>query len=156
MRHEKPELSPKNPYHLSRHRYYELKHFCFQYKEWKKALVLLDGWQSHGDEVGGIVKGNMPSDPTERYAMLRAYCSQHIELINDCLTELEPAIAPYILKGVTEGLSRTINSGHAGAPAAPRCTTSSIINSSGFSAKNVGDAKNTGSFMDESSRKLIM
>ena len=59
MRHEKPELSPKNPYHLSRHRYYELKHFCFQYKEWKKALVLLDGWQSHGDEVGGIVKGNM-------------------------------------------------------------------------------------------------
>lgn len=59
MRHEKPELSPKNPYHLSRHRYYELKHFCFQYKEWKKALALLDGWQSYGDEVGGIVKGNI-------------------------------------------------------------------------------------------------
>ena len=105
MRHEKPELSPKNPYHLSRHRYYELKHFCFQYKEWKKALALLDGWQSHGDEVGGIIKGNMPSDPTERCAMLRAYYSQHIELINDCLAMLEPAIAPYILKGVTEGLS---------------------------------------------------
>ena len=105
MRHEKPELSPKNPYHLSRHRYYELKHFCFQYKEWKKALALLDGWQSYGDEVGGIVKGNMPSDPTERYAILRTYYSQHIELINDCLAMLEPAIAPYILKGVTEGLS---------------------------------------------------
>lgn len=104
MRHEKPELSPKNPYHLSRHRYYELKHFCFQYKEWKKALALLDGWQSHGDEVGGIIKGNMPSDPTERYAILRAYYSQHIKLINDCLAMLEPAIAPYILKGVTEGI----------------------------------------------------
>ena len=37
--------------------------------------------------------------------MLRAYYSQHIELINNCLAELEPAIAPYILKGVTEGLS---------------------------------------------------
>ena len=59
----------------------------------------------YGDEVGGIVKGNMPSDPTERYAILRAYYSQHIKLINDCLAMLEPAIAPYILKGVTEGLS---------------------------------------------------
>ncbi|RGF78683.1 hypothetical protein DXA70_06650 [Faecalibacterium sp. OF04-11AC] len=147
MRHEKPELSPKNPYHLSRHRYYELKHFCFQYKEWKKALALLDGWQSHGDEVGGIIKGNMPSDPTEHYAMLRAYYSQHIELINDCLAMLEPAIAPYILKGVTEGLSYNQLRAR-GCPAAPRCTTSSIINSSGFSAKNVGDAKNTGSFME--------
>lgn len=78
MRHEKPELSKKNPYHLSRHRYYELKHFCFQYEEWKKALTLLDGWQAHGDEVGGIVKGNMPSDPTERCAILRAYYSQRI------------------------------------------------------------------------------
>lgn len=105
MRHEKPELSRKNPCHLSRHRYYELKHFCFQYEEWKKALSLLDGWQSHGDEAGGIVKGNLPSDTTERCALLRAYYSQRIGLINDCLTELEPAVAPYILKGVTEGLS---------------------------------------------------
>lgn len=31
MRHEKPELSLKNPYYLPRHRYYELKHFCLQY-----------------------------------------------------------------------------------------------------------------------------
>ena len=105
MRHEKPELSMKNQYHLSRHRYYELKHFCLQYEEWKKSLTLLDGWQAHGDEVGGIVKGNVPSNPTERIAILRTYYSQRMQLINDCLTELEPAIAPYILKGVTEGLS---------------------------------------------------
>lgn len=105
MRHEKPELSMKNPYHLSKHRYYELKHFCLQYEEWKKSLTLLDGWQAHGDEVGGIVKGNVPSSPTERIAILRAYYSQRMQLINDCLAMLEPAIAPYILKGVTEGLS---------------------------------------------------
>lgn len=43
MRHEKPELSKKNPYHLSRHRYYELKHFCFQYPEWKKNIALTSG-----------------------------------------------------------------------------------------------------------------
>lgn len=105
MRHEKPEISRKNPYYLPKHRYYELKHFCLQYADWKKALAMLDGWQSHGDEIGRIVKGNAPSDPTERCALLRAYYAQRIELINNCITRLEPSIAPYILKGVTEGLS---------------------------------------------------
>lgn len=105
MRHEKPELSKKNPYYIPRHRYYELKHFCFQYKDWKRALAMLDVWQSYGDEMGGIVKGNTPSDPTERCAVLRAYYSKRIQLVHDCLAELEPAVAPYILKGVTEGLS---------------------------------------------------
>ena len=63
MRHEKPELSEKNPYHLSRHRYYELKHFCFQYPEWKKNIALASGWEAHGDDIGGIVRGNIPSNP---------------------------------------------------------------------------------------------
>lgn len=56
MRHEKPELSEKNPYHLSRHRYYELKHFCFQYPEWKKNIALASGWEAHGDDIGGIAR----------------------------------------------------------------------------------------------------
>lgn len=73
MRHEKPELSEKNPYHLSRHRYYELKHFCFQYPEWKKNIALASGWEAHGDDIGGIVRGNIPSNPTERCALVRAY-----------------------------------------------------------------------------------
>lgn len=30
------ELSRKNRYWISKHRYYELKHFCLQYPEWKK------------------------------------------------------------------------------------------------------------------------
>lgn len=59
MRHEKPELSEKNLYHLSRHRYYELKHFCFQYPEWKKNIALASGWEAHGDDIGGIVRGNI-------------------------------------------------------------------------------------------------
>ena len=105
MGHEKPELSRKNPYHITKHRYYELKHFCLQYEDWKKALAMLDGWRAHGDEIGGIIKGNIPSNPTEQCAMLRAYYSQRIKLIDDCLALLEPAIVPYLLKGVTEGLS---------------------------------------------------
>lgn len=31
------ELSERNPYYISKHRYYELKHFCLQYPEWEEA-----------------------------------------------------------------------------------------------------------------------
>ena len=53
----------------------------------------------------GIVKSNVPSDPTAREGMLRAYYSQHIELIDRCIAKIEPALQTYIRKGVTEGLS---------------------------------------------------
>lgn len=37
MSRERAELSKKNPYHIPRYRYYELKYFCRQYDDWKKA-----------------------------------------------------------------------------------------------------------------------
>lgn len=55
--------------------------------------------------MGGIVKSNVPSDPTAREGTLRAYYSQHIELIDRCIAKIEPALQTYIRKGVTEGLS---------------------------------------------------
>lgn len=30
----RPEITSSSQYHISRHRYYELKHFCLQYNEW--------------------------------------------------------------------------------------------------------------------------
>lgn len=90
MKHEKPELSRKNPYCLPKYRYLELKNFCFQYNDWKRALARLDGWRAQEGDMGGIVKSNVPSDPTAREGTLRAYYSQHIELIDRCiLNELE-------------------------------------------------------------------
>ena len=44
MKHEKPELSRKNPYFLPKYRYLELKNFCFQYNDWKRALARRYGW----------------------------------------------------------------------------------------------------------------
>ena len=44
--------------------------------------------------------------------------------------------------------------GQMGAPAVGNCTTNITVIFSGFSAKNADDAKNSGSFMDESSRKF--
>lgn len=86
MKHEKPELSRKNPYCLPKYRYLELKNFCFQYNDWKRALARLNGWRAQEGDMGGIVKSNVPSDPTAREGMLRAYYSQHIELIDRCMS----------------------------------------------------------------------
>lgn len=41
MSNLKPELSTKSKYYISKHRYYELKHFCLQYNEWKDELKKL-------------------------------------------------------------------------------------------------------------------
>lgn len=107
MENERPELSAKNPSHIQRQRYYELKHFCLQYNDWKKALRCLNGWSTGAIDISGVVRGE-PSDPTAKAALARAYYSSHIDLIDRCIEKLDPALAPYILKGVTEGLGYDI------------------------------------------------
>lgn len=57
MSRERAELSKKNPYHIPRYRYYELKYFCRQYNDWKKALTLIDGWQTSPNDISGISDG---------------------------------------------------------------------------------------------------
>lgn len=41
MSYVKSELSQNNKYWIPRHRYFELKHFCLQYPEWKKEYIEL-------------------------------------------------------------------------------------------------------------------
>ena len=104
MKGERAELSRKNPCHIPRYRYYELKYFCRQYPEWKKALVLLDGWNTEPRDIPGILKGRPPESQTERFALARVYYSRQIDIVDRCIAELEPTLAPYILKGVTDGI----------------------------------------------------
>lgn len=145
MRGERAELSKKNPYYISKHRYYELKHFCRQYDEWKRALVRIDGWKAFPESTGAIVNAT-PSNPTEQMAMARAFYSSRVYLLEHCLGELEPAIAPYILRGVTEGHSYEALR-IKGCHAARILTTTTIANFSGFSAGSGHDAKNSAAFM---------
>lgn len=79
MSRERAELSKKNPYHIPRYRYYELKYFCRQYDDWKKALTLIDGWQTSPNDISGIIKGCPPESPTERIALSRVFYSSCIE-----------------------------------------------------------------------------
>ena len=102
----KPELSNRSPYWIDRHRYYELKHFCLQYPIWKKLCWMADNHHYNktvNDELGTRVETNGENDPTANVAMIKAYYSDRIHMIEQTAKDADPYISDYILKGVTEG-----------------------------------------------------
>ena len=99
----RPELSMKNNYWIEKHRYYELKHFCLQYPIWKKACAALDGLTMH--ETGIRYSSGDASDPTHKAAEAREWYLDRMALIENAANDTDSTMAPYILKGVTQGCS---------------------------------------------------
>ena len=100
------ELSEKNKYWISRHRYYELKHFCLQYPLWKKAYTALDELTIHSPMLEELrATSNIPSDPTAKWGMARAYYSERMDMVKRVAMATDEDLYIYILKAVTEELS---------------------------------------------------
>jgi hypothetical protein len=99
------EISEKNKYYIDKHRYYELKHFCLQYNEWKKAYTSCCETIIFASRYEQLPSSSRISDLTAKYATLRAQYAQKIELIEKTAKEADDYLYPYILKAVTEGLS---------------------------------------------------
>ena len=98
----RPEISKKNQYYISKHRYYELKHFCLQYPEFKRiyndlcakipgGIILTEGMEN-------AARG------TESLYVRQRYLDK-IELIEECARLTDEVIGAYILKAVTENYS---------------------------------------------------
>lgn len=100
------KLSENNPYYIDKHRYYELKHFCLQYPDWKKTYSLFDGYEPVQNGLG-IVTSNI-NDTTAKYGIAREYYSRRIEMVERTTRNTDKVLAPYILQGVTEGYSYDI------------------------------------------------
>ena len=99
----KPELGKKNPYWIGKHRYLELKHFCLQYPEWKKAYVSLEfkmGVSCDGSNERG--RDKTPGDPTGKIAMLRAELSRNMEMVERTALATDDVLGQYLFKAVTE------------------------------------------------------
>lgn len=77
------ELSKNNKYWISKHRYYELKHFCLQYPEWQKEYS------------------------TTKRELTKNHCLELITLIEETAREADQYLYDYIIKGVAEGRSYT-------------------------------------------------
>lgn len=103
----RPEISEKNKYYIDKHRYYELKHFCLQYKQWKKAYATCNESIIFASNLEKTSSSNIPSDLTAKYAMRRAQYGNKIKLIERLVKETDEYLYPYILKAVTENLSYT-------------------------------------------------
>ena len=78
----KPELSGKSKYHLPRHRYYELRHFCLQYGDWVRQLKMLSSPQTP-EFIESVQRATEVSNPTERIAVMRAAISENVRMVEE-------------------------------------------------------------------------
>lgn len=101
------EISEKNKYYIDKHRYYELKHFCLQYNEWKKAYSSCCESIIFTSKFDRLIPGGAPGDLTAKYAIKKVQLGDKIKLIEGLAKEADDFLYPYILKAVTEGLSYT-------------------------------------------------
>lgn len=99
------EISKKNKYWIDRHRYYELKHFCLQYKFWQEAFLSIDSIAGKIPEWVPISNTGLYSNPTERAMMARKYYRDKIKMVEKAAQLVDPVLGYYILKAVTEGRS---------------------------------------------------
>ena len=81
----RPELSKKNEHHISKHRFYELKHFVQQYPEWNQYLRNFDGRYSRGLLYDIGVNRTEFSNPTEEEVEKRELYFSRIALVKECL-----------------------------------------------------------------------
>lgn len=100
----RPELSKNNKYWISKHRHYELKHFCLQYPEWKKVYSNVNLPISRFERMPSA---NGRNDQTANVAIKRAAVVDKIILLEKTVRETDRELHKYILKAVTEGLSYT-------------------------------------------------
>lgn len=101
MSNIRPEISKKKKYYISKHRYYELVHFCLQYPEWEREYNDLNFLNSQHSEV----RSSDISDPTGMYAVRRAVLEGNMRMVENVARKTRPELAVYIFKAVTEGRS---------------------------------------------------
>lgn len=98
-----PELSKKNKWYISRHKYYELKHYCLQYSEWNLMLKRLS--YPIGSTISVNSQDKSFADPVGTVATLRAYYSSKIDELRSISRQADPELADYILEAVTSACS---------------------------------------------------
>ena len=101
----RPEPSLKSKYWLPKERYYELKHFCLQYPEWKKRYLELDGSASHSPSLDTKVDGGYISDPTASYVEERLYYRDRMTMVEVAAKDAFDDLGIFLLKSVTQGIS---------------------------------------------------
>ena len=103
------EISERSEWWIPRQRYYELKHFCMQYPDWKIQLKAIDGYQHQADftDMPKTVENDI-FDPVARTAQQRERLLRRIDMVESAAREAGADLSGYILKGITEGIAYSI------------------------------------------------
>lgn len=102
------KISKNNKWWISRHRYYELKHFCMQYADWVMELEDLDSLPESEASLSAPDKTNRVNDPVGKCAERREDINKRVEMIEECAELTDSELGYYILIGVTRGISYDI------------------------------------------------
>lgn len=91
----------KTEYELSKHRFYELKHFCLQYPEWEFSYNLLDGFSKEASQNEG--------DTTSRDGIRRADLQYKMTLVQETCSDIcedyRDEVFRYVILGIRPNLS---------------------------------------------------
>lgn len=104
------ELSKRNKYYISKERFLELKHFCMQYKEWKKACRELDDAGINSRYIltpNKALYNPVTGSDVEKIAMSKMYYSNKIEIVQTAAELADEDLYWWLLKGITEGYGYT-------------------------------------------------
>lgn len=111
MSRMKNEISSRNPYHISKHKMLELRHFCLQYPEWKKEYSRLSQISIRGINLDKIstAKTNDYIDQTTKIAVEKAEYFNKMKLVEHMANEPRPA--PHPVEGEPGGPAVRRNAG---------------------------------------------
>ena len=102
------KISEENPYYISKHRFYELKHHCLQYNDWKSQMARTRTKMASKPFYGISHTSYQNSDLVGNTAVIRASASKSMHEIESIATEAGGDIAEWIFLAVTQGKSYTI------------------------------------------------
>ena len=86
----------KSEFRLSKHSYFELKHFCLQYPEWEALYSQLDGWAK---EIG-----KNEGDTTSRDGIRLADLDRKMTLVRETCRDVCGDYAPLVFEHVILGI----------------------------------------------------
>ena len=101
----RPEISKSNKYYISKHRYYELKHYCLQYPEWKQDYISIQNYGVRNVQNPRVGKTTKQNSIVETDAILLEELSKKIDMIELTARTTDPELSSYIFRAVTEGRS---------------------------------------------------
>lgn len=98
----KPEVSKKNPYHISKYRMLELRNFCLQYIDWKATLRALDGYPCKSKYLVVPSREDQTQESlVERAVITRQELEYRVNVVETAAKAADPELEYWILKGVT-------------------------------------------------------